>query len=335
MPLRSGRRHKPVELIGDGAVAGGARPVRASKLWPSTAPLPDNQGAELSPCGTPSRSPHLVPGRNLCYGHRHGRQLTSSLFSCQRPRRSHHVCPFLDRAGHCRHRRQPRHRGGDRDRPRPRWSQRRRLVPARARPRRPPRAIPVEADLSDPTAPLRIFEQVEAGLGPVAILVNNASGWKQDTFSGQQLDAIGRPNQPVTAATVDAQLLVGARGGALTIAQLAARAQRRGADWGRIISLTSGGPGGFPGEVSYGAAKAALENYTLSAASELAPLGITANVVYPPVTDTGWVTDAVRQVVAENADLHHVAEPDDVAEVIGWLCTDATRLVTGNVLHLR
>jgi NAD(P)-dependent dehydrogenase (short-subunit alcohol dehydrogenase family) len=40
------------------------------------------------------------------------------------------------------------------------------------------------------------------------------------------------------------------------------------------------------GEVSYGAAKAALENYTMSAALELASLGITANIVHPPVTDT-------------------------------------------------
>jgi 3-oxoacyl-[acyl-carrier protein] reductase len=196
-------------------------------------------------------------------------------------------------------------------------------------------ALPVETDLSDPTAPQRIFDEVEATLGPATILVNNASGWKQDTFSGEPLDGIGRPNQPVTATTIDAQLLVDARGGALMIAELASRARRRGADWGRIISLTSGGPGGFPGEVSYGAAKAALENYTMSAASELAIIGVTANVVYPPVTDTGWVTDAVRQVVADSHDLHHVAEPDEVAEVIVWLCTDAARLVTGNVLHLR
>ena len=59
---------------------------------------------------------------------------------------------------------------------------------------------------------------------------------------------------------------------------------------------------GFPGEVSYGAAKAALENYTMAASVELAADGITANVVYPPVTDTGWVTDDVRRFVAESTD---------------------------------
>ena len=59
----------------------------------------------------------------------------------------------------------------------------------------------------------------------------------------------------------------------------------RQGSWGRIIGLTSGGELGFPGEVSYGAAKAAQVNYTMSAALELAPFGITANMVHPPVTD--------------------------------------------------
>ncbi len=85
---------------------------------------------------------------------------------------------------------------------------------------------------------------------------------------------------------------------------------------------------GFPGEVSYGAAKAALENYTMSASTELAPFGITANIVHPPVTDTGWITDEVRR-------RHRVVAPEQVAEVIAWLCSDAARLVTGNVIRLR
>lgn len=92
---------------------------------------------------------------------------------------------------------------------------------------------------------------------------------------------------------------------------------------------------GFPGQVSYGAAKAALENYTMSASIELASAGVTANVVYPPVTDTGWITPEVRGFVEESTDHVHIAEPEDVAQVIGWLCTDAARLVTGNVVRLR
>ena len=121
----------------------------------------------------------------------------------------------------------------------------------------------------------------------------------------------------------------------MLIAEFARRHAERGADWGRIIGLTSGGPLGFPGEVSYGAAKAALENYTMSAAFELAERGITANVVYPPVTDSGWVTDAVRRHVEARADLVHIVEPEEVARVIAYLVSDEARLVTANVLHLR
>ena len=47
-------------------------------------------------------------------------------------------------------------------------------------------------------------------------------------------------------------------------------------------------------------------SYTMSAALELARFGITANMVHPPVTDTGWVTDAVRAAVAASPALFHV-----------------------------
>jgi 3-oxoacyl-[acyl-carrier protein] reductase len=73
----------------------------------------------------------------------------------------------------------------------------------------------------------------------------------------------------------------------------------------------------------------------MSAAFELGPRGVTANVVYPPVTDTGWVTDEVRAFVAASPDHLHVAVPDEVAHVIAWLCTDAAALVTANVVRLR
>ena len=101
------------------------------------------------------------------------------------------------------------------------------------------------------------------------------------------------------------------------------------------MALTSGGRDGFPGEVSYGAAKAALESYTLSAARELAKSGVTANIVYPPVTDTGWVNDGVRAFVDSSPDHIHVADPSDVAEVIVWLCSDAARMITGNIIRMR
>jgi 3-oxoacyl-[acyl-carrier protein] reductase len=72
----------------------------------------------------------------------------------------------------------------------------------------------------------------------------------------------------------------------------------------------------------------------MSAALELAPFGVTANVVHPPVTDTGWITDAVRDLVAASATLIYVASPDEVAEVIAYLASDAATLITANVITL-
>ncbi len=73
----------------------------------------------------------------------------------------------------------------------------------------------------------------------------------------------------------------------------------------------------------------------MSAAVELAPFGITANMVHPPVTDTGWVTDAVRGAVAADPLLVHIASPAEVADVISYLASDAAALITGNVITLR
>jgi 3-oxoacyl-[acyl-carrier protein] reductase len=73
----------------------------------------------------------------------------------------------------------------------------------------------------------------------------------------------------------------------------------------------------------------------MSAALELAPFGITANMVHPPVTDTGWVTDAVRQAVAASVTQIHIASPAEVAHVIAYLASDAAGLITANVITLR
>ncbi len=197
------------------------------------------------------------------------------------------------------------------------------------------RAVAIEADLADVTTPARLFDAAEGAFAPVDILINNATGWVADTFAPAPAGRFGHPQVRVSAGTIDRQFAVDARGAALLIAEFARRHAALGATWGRIVGLTSGGPAGFPGEVSYGAAKAALENYTMSAAFELAPLGITSNVVHPPVTDTGWVTEEVRRHVAERADLIHIASPGEVARVIAYLVSDEAHLITGNRIHLR
>jgi 3-oxoacyl-[acyl-carrier protein] reductase len=196
-------------------------------------------------------------------------------------------------------------------------------------------AVAVEADLSDPAVPAELFDAAEQQLGPVDIVVNNATGWIQDTFAPQAADSLGRTLRPVTAGTWQQQFTVDAMAPALLIGEFARRHIARGATWGRIIGLTSGGDLGFPQEVSYGAAKAAQVSYTMSAAAELAEHGITANMVHPPVTDSGWVTDAVRAAVQDSGTLFHIATPAEVAAVIAYLASDAAGLITGNTITLR
>jgi 3-oxoacyl-[acyl-carrier protein] reductase len=197
------------------------------------------------------------------------------------------------------------------------------------------RTAAVEADLTDDTTPRLLFDAAEERLGPVDILINNASGWIADTFKDADTDRLGRSARRLSAATWDQAFAVDARGSALMIAEFVRRYRERRGTWGRIVGMSSGGPDGFPGEVSYGAAKAALENLTMSAAYELADIGITANIVHPPVTDTGWITPAVVEMVETADDLFHIATPADVAEVVSFLCSEAARLITASVIRLR
>jgi 3-oxoacyl-[acyl-carrier protein] reductase len=196
-------------------------------------------------------------------------------------------------------------------------------------------AVAVEADLADVSAPASLFETAEERFGPVDILVNNASGWRADTFLPTSGDRLGRTTAHLSPDTFDGVLAVDARATALLIAAFAERHVARGGTWGRIVGLTSGGPLGFPQEVSYGAAKAALENLTMSAAFELAGYGVTANCVHPPVTDTGWVTPEVEAAVRDSDELIHIARAEEVAAVIAFLVSQNAALLTANVLHLR
>ena len=195
------------------------------------------------------------------------------------------------------------------------------------------RALAMETDLSDAASVPALFDAAESELGPVQILVNNASGWVPDTFLPAGVNRFGRAQPLVSRTTLDQVFGVDARAAALLIAEFARRHVDRGGDWGRIVGLTSGGADGFPEEVSYGAAKAAQVNFTLSAATELARFGVTANVVHPPITDTGWIND--RTAAWAQSAGHRVATPGQVADVIAYLASDAAALVTGNVVHLR
>jgi 3-oxoacyl-[acyl-carrier protein] reductase len=197
------------------------------------------------------------------------------------------------------------------------------------------RAAPIEVDLAEDGSHGALFDVAEERFGPVDILVNNASGWRADSFSPEPRDRLGRVLERVSPPTVDQVFAIDARAPALLIAEFARRHIARNATWGRIVGLTSGGPLGFPEEVSYGAAKAAQVSFTMSAALELADHGVTANVVHPPITDTGWITPDVERLVEESSDLFRIAAPEEVANVIAFLVSDHAALITANVLQLR
>ena len=72
----------------------------------------------------------------------------------------------------------------------------------------------VEADLADPQTPKRLFDIAEVELGPVDILVNNASGWLADTFTSDARDKFGRSLRQVSPETFDQHFFVDARGSA-------------------------------------------------------------------------------------------------------------------------
>jgi 3-oxoacyl-[acyl-carrier protein] reductase len=191
------------------------------------------------------------------------------------------------------------------------------------------RAEAWEADLADPTVVPELFDRAEAAFGPVEILVNNAAFWHGDTFVPDRAERFGWRLMPVSAETFDRHFAVNSRAPALLIAEFARRHCARGGNWGRIVSLTTGGAPGFPGEVSYGAGKNALESYTVAAAAELGPLGITANVLSPPPTDTGWISTEIAAELAQATPPFRVAQPDEVAELIVFLASHQARSING------
>jgi 3-oxoacyl-[acyl-carrier protein] reductase len=199
------------------------------------------------------------------------------------------------------------------------------------------KAAALEADLSQPDTPGRIFDACEAALGPVDILVNNASSWAADTFAPPALrDAQTWPPPElltmIDAASIDLHFSVNARGSALMMAEFARRHTARGATWGRIFNLTTGGAAGFPGEVSYGASKAALESYSQAAARELGPFGISVHIVCPGPTQTGWIEPAHEQALIERTPLRRIGQPEDVAGAIVLLASEQADWLTGQRL---
>jgi len=180
----------------------------------------------------------------------------------------------------------------------------------------------LEIDLSKIDAPKLILDEAEKKLGLPSILVNNAAYSTRDGF------------EVLDAATLDAHYAVNMRGTFLLTVEFARRLS--GKSGGRIINLTSGqSVAPMPGELAYVATKGAIEAFTVSLSAELAAYGITVNAVDPGATDSGWMTETIRQELLPRFPTGRIGQPEDAARLIAFLASDEAAWITGQVIHSR
>lgn len=105
---------------------------------------------------------------------------------------------------------------------------------------------------------------------------------------------------------------------------------------GRIINLTSGqGLGPMPGELAYAATKGGVDALTLSLSAAVAARGITVNALDPGPTDTGWMRPEQRAALLATAPMGRLGTPQDAAQVVVFLASEAAGWVTGQVIRGR
>lgn len=158
--------------------------------------------------------------------------------------------------------------------------------------------------------------------GRIDALVNNAGVNRPGTIltqSDEQWDAVIETNLKGTfvASSVFAPHLVEREGGA-------------------IVNIGSTAASGTDGSPAYSASKAGLIGLTRTMATELGGRQVRVNLVAPGITLTGWVTRNIDPARIESmkklTPLERAAEPEDIAAVVSFLCSDDARHVTGQVI---
>ena len=175
------------------------------------------------------------------------------------------------------------------------------------------------ADVGDPQAVAEAFERIEADLGPVLVLVNNA-GVRDDGLALRLSDAAW---DTVLSTNLS---------GAFHCTRAALRPMLA-ARWGRIVNVSSVvAERGNPGQANYAAAKAGLLGLTRTVAREMARKGVTCNAVTPGVIDTDMTSDGVARELVSSVPAGRVGRPEEVAAAVSFLCSDAAAYVNGATL---
>ncbi len=178
------------------------------------------------------------------------------------------------------------------------------------------------ASVGDRAAVMASVESILARWGRLDVLVNNA--------------AINRPGGLFSQSDADwdAVLEVNLKGVFVCTGVAAVAMQRHG--YGSIVNIGSIGASGMGASPAYAASKAGLIGLTRQTARELGPSGITANVVAPGVTLTGWVERNLPPqniaTAAESAPLRRVGTVEDIAGVVAFLASADARHLTGQVI---
>ena len=180
------------------------------------------------------------------------------------------------------------------------------------------------ANVADYTQCEEMVKAVKKQFGSIDALVNNAGITKDGLLlrmSEEQYDAVIAVNQK---SVFNMMKLVGA----VMLRQ----------KHGRVVSLASvAGLYGNPGQMNYSASKAAIIGMTKTAAKELGSRGITVNAVAPgfiktPMTDA--LTDEQRDKMLGLVAMGRYGQPEEIASVVSFLCSDDASYVTGQVIEI-
>lgn len=185
------------------------------------------------------------------------------------------------------------------------------------------KAVTAQADVADPAAVRRLFDNAEAAFGGVDVVVNNAGIMKL------------APIADTDDALFDQTIAVNLKG----VFNVLREAARRLRDGGRIINLSSSVVGLLPtGYGVYAASKAAVETMSAILTKELRGRNITVNSIAPGPTATKLFLDGKPAEVVERlskaAPLERLGQPEDIANSVAFLAGPDGAWVNGQVIRV-